>query len=473
MNTTMLAGLQEATRLTRAGRLHEATAMIQCVLRGGPSQDAMAEPTSAASAPGATIEGSCRVIDDVPASAAKSAPGESQWRASFEPEASHRDTCHRDTFHSDAWARPEGPWLDHARTLVAQRLLAADLPAAGLPEGWRETWHRFRGSELWSQSLPDRMPDSVPDAGQFISGAFTNHAGTRGYKLYIPSGYHGQSLPLIVMLHGCTQNPDDFAAGTGMNRLAEEQLCFVLYPSQSAVANSTKCWNWFMETDQQRERGEPAIIAGLTRQVLDEHRLDEQRVYVAGLSAGGAMAMTLAMTYPDLYAAVGIHSGLPYAVTHDLPSALAAMQGGTSPLASHQTAGAAGRLAKTASLPAVVFHGDRDTTVHPCNGDRVVAQCVLSPAMREASNGDGGVKVERGRVPNGHAYTCTTHHDASGQPTVEQWLIHGAGHAWSGGDPCGSYTDPKGPDAAKEMLRFFFAHPKNADSSREITSLPG
>ncbi|GGY06423.1 esterase [Litchfieldella qijiaojingensis] len=451
MNTTMMAGLQEATRLTRAGQLHEATALIQRTLRGVPSQDVAAQPTSDASAPGETLEGSYCVIDDEPASAAKSAAGESPWRASPAPEAKREDTQ----------TRPEGPQPNPARTPAAPRPFAA-----GLHDVWRETLHRFREpEEAGSQPLSDRVPDSVPDAGKFTTGTFTNHAGTRDYKLYIPSGYHGQSLPLIVMLHGCTQDPDDFAAGTGMNKLAEEQLCFVLYPAQSTAANHAKCWNWFMEADQQRERGEPAIIAGLTRQVLDEHRLDERRVYVAGLSAGGAMAMTLAMTYPDLYAAVGIHSGLPHAATHDLPSALAAMQGGTGPLASHKKTGAVGRPASTAGVPAVIFHGDRDATVHPCNGDQVVAQCVSSPAIGEASNEGRGARVERGRVPNGHAYTRTTHHDASGQPTVEQWLIHGAGHAWSGGDPRGSYTDPKGPDAAKEMLRFFFAHPKIAESA--------
>ncbi|PXY00484.1 hypothetical protein CR157_00305 [Halomonas sp. LBP4] len=453
MSETMRAGLQEATRLTRAGQLQEATAMIQRTLRSGPNQDAATTPTSA---PGATIEGSCRVIDDELASAATSAPDESPWRVDAE------------TSHGDAWACPEDLQFDHAHASAAQRPFAADRLAADLHDVWREKWYRFRGPESWLPPLSDRVPDSVPDAGTFTTGAFTNHAGTRDYKLYIPSGHHGQSLPLVVMLHGCTQDPDDFAAGTGMNTLAEEQPCFVLYPAQSAAANSSRCWNWFMETDQQRDRGEPSIIADLTRQVLDEHRLDERRVYVAGLSAGGAMAMTLAMTYPDLYAAVGVHSGLPHAVAQDLPSAFTAMHRGEGASAGRPS-GAPGTHSYAAPVPAIVFHGDRDTTVHPCNGDQVIAQCAPSHAKR-GELPEGGpaprLSVERGQVPHGHAYTRTTYHDANGQPIMEQWLVHGAGHAWSGGCSRGSYTDPRGPDATQQMLRFFYAHPQGEASVR-------
>jgi poly(3-hydroxybutyrate) depolymerase len=207
--------------------------------------------------------------------------------------------------------------------------------------------------------------------------------------------------------------------------------------------------------DQQRDRGEPSIIAGLTRQIRDSHRVDVRRIYVAGLSAGGAMALVLAMTYPELYAAVGIHSGLPYAVAQDLPSALTAMHRGEGASARWHTAGA--------PVTAIVFHGDRDTTVHPCNGDQVIAQCATSHARRGAPP-EGfpapRMSVERGQVPHGYAYTRTTYYDASGQPVVEHWLVHGAGHAWSGGSSRGSFSDPKGPDATQEMLRFFYDHPK-------------
>jgi poly(hydroxyalkanoate) depolymerase family esterase len=255
------------------------------------------------------------------------------------------------------------------------------------------------------------------------------------------------------MLHGCTQNPDDFAAGTRMNVLAEEHRCFVAYPAQSRAANGSKCWNWFEPADQQRDRGEPSIIAGLTRQILDSHRVDARRIYVAGLSAGGAMALTLAMTYPDLYAAVGIHSGLPYAVAQDLPSAFSAMHCGEG--------ASAGRRRQTLRarppVPAIVFHGDRDTTVHPCNGDQVIAQCAPSHAGR-GEPPEGGparrVSVERGQVPHGHAYTRTTYHDASGQPVVEHWLVHGAGHAWSGGSPAALIPIPKGPMPRRRCSAF-------------------
>ncbi|MEX5745633.1 PHB depolymerase family esterase [Massilia sp. X63] len=271
--------------------------------------------------------------------------------------------------------------------------------------------------------------------GTFSSGSFTNEAGTRDYKLYVPSTLTDAPAALVVMLHGCTQNPDDFAHGTGMNALAEELGCLVVYPAQSQAANPSRCWNWFNETDQQRERGEPSIIAGITRDVMARHPVDADQVFVAGLSAGGAMATIMGTLYPDLYAAVGVHSGLPFAAAKDLPSALAAMKG------DFRRSQAPGR-----TVPIIVFHGDRDTTVHPANGDELVAQGRARNARRTA---------EPGQVPNGHAYTRTVHHHDDGSVHAEHWLIHGAGHAWSGGSARGSYTDDKGPDASREMMRFF------------------
>jgi poly(hydroxyalkanoate) depolymerase family esterase len=429
MNATIATEMREATRLTRAGQLHEAVAIIQRTLQGvlGPKPAADA-PRAAAET---TIEVRCRVIDDEMGTYAH----EPQRRSSLGPAAI--------SGHTEASPGPTA--ASHERTATPTPF------GTDLLEQWRD----YRGPTPWSEPIPDRSPDIVPDGGRFTSGSYTNHAGTRSYKLYIPSGYHGQPLPLVVMLHGCTQNPDDFAAGTRMNVLAEEHQCLVAYPAQSPAANGSKCWNWFEAADQQRDSGEPSIIAGLTRQICDSHRVDARRIYVAGLSAGGAMALTLAMTYPDLYAAVGIHSGLAYAVARDLPSAFTAMHCGKETSARWHTAGA--------PVPAIVFHGDRDTSVHPCNGDQVIAQCAPSHARRGAP-AEGGpaarVSVERGQVPHGHSYTRTTYHDASGQPVVEHWLVHGAGHAWSGGSSRGSYTDPKGPDATQEMLRFFYDHPQ-------------
>ncbi len=311
---------------------------------------------------------------------------------------------------------------------------------------------------LWDPE-PQMQPVDEPEAkngGQFLTEAFTNHAGTRDYKVYIPSSYQGQTLPLVVMLHGCTQNPDDFAAGTGMNVLAEKHQCFVVYPAQAPAANGSKCWNWFNAADQHRDQGEPSIIAGITRRIIGTYPVDARRVYVAGLSAGGAMAATMGMTYPDLYAAVGVHSGLPYAVAHDLPSALTAMKEGGPTPGRQRDVRVPGAERGSVVVPTIVFHGDRDTKVHPRNGDQVIAQWTTIHARDGAHN----VTLQRGQVPDGHAYTRAIYHDASGQAILEQWSVHGAGHAWSGGSSSGSYTDPKGPDAAKEMIRFFYEHPR-------------
>jgi poly(hydroxyalkanoate) depolymerase family esterase len=276
--------------------------------------------------------------------------------------------------------------------------------------------------------------------GRFIDASYTNDAGTRDYKLYVPSTYTnqpaGQPSPLLVMLHGCTQNPDDFALGTGMNVLAEEYGCLVVYPAQSQQANAHRCWNWFNAIDQKRDQGEPSIIAGLTRDIMARYVVDPQQVYVAGLSAGGAMSAIMGTLYPELYAAVGVHSGLPFAAAHDLPTAMAAMKGDF-----RRPKG------KVRELPIIVFHGDQDTTVHPANGDELI--------KRRRRHAGEKIAVEPGRVPEGHAYTRTVHSHPDGRVQAEHWLVHGFGHAWSGGDARGTYTDGKGPDASREMMRFF------------------
>lgn len=289
-------------------------------------------------------------------------------------------------------------------------------------------------------------------AGKFLASSHTNQAGTRAYKLYIPSTYHGEPLPLIVMLHGCKQNPDDFALGTDMNRIAERQGCFVLYPAQAHAANGSNCWNWFVGKDQQRDKGEPSIIADMTRHVMREYRIDSKRIYVAGLSAGGAMAAILAAAYPDLYAAVGIHSGLPVGSAHDVPSAFAAMKG-----RGKQTRFKACRE----PVPAIVFHGDYDHTVHPDNGADVLAQCLgISSRNGGGACAEYQVNTTNGVAPDGHAFTQKIYKNDDEAVIAEHWIIHGAGHAWSGGSPAGSYTDPSGPSASQEMIRFFCEHPQ-------------
>ena len=275
-------------------------------------------------------------------------------------------------------------------------------------------------------------------AGQFISGSHTEGtAGSREYKLYIPPASFTEPLPLVVMLHGCTQNPDDFAAGTGMNEAALKRGFYVLYPSQTQHANSSRCWNWFKHNHQKRGRGEPALLAGMTRDVMKRYNIDPQRVYVAGLSAGGAMAAILGDAYPDLFAAVGVHSGLATGSATHVQGALSVMKTGAAPAAR-----------STASPPTIVFHGDQDATVSPANGEHVVA------ASAGASKSEG----KRARSPNGRDYTQRTYKDASGHVVAEHWAVHGAGHAWSGGSARGSYTDGTGPDASAEMLRFFLAN---------------
>jgi len=303
--------------------------------------------------------------------------------------------------------------------------MLADLSRLGRAEG-----NPFNAPPLSSGAAAIGLP------GRFIDAAYTNEAGTRDYKLYIPGSYTGQASPLLVMLHGCTQNPDDFALGTGMNALAEAWNCLVVYPAQSKQANPSRCWNWFNAVDQQHGQGEPSIIAGITQDVMARHVIDPDQVYVAGLSAGGAMAAIMGTQYPELYAAVGVHSGLPFAAAHDLQSAVAAMKG------DFRRRHVPGR-----ALPIIVFHGDKDTTVHPANGDELIERRRRDPLDATA--------VEPGQVPDGHAYTRTVHSRPDGSVQAEHWLVHGAGHAWSGGDARGTYTDGKGPSASQAMLQFF------------------
>jgi poly(hydroxyalkanoate) depolymerase family esterase len=276
-------------------------------------------------------------------------------------------------------------------------------------------------------------------SGRFRTKSYDNAAGSREYKTYIPAAWRGQAMPLIVMLHGCKQDPDDFAAGTRMNELAEERGFIVAYPGQARAANAARCWNWFLSSDQRRDSGEPSIIAGITRQVIADCSVDRARVFVAGLSAGGAMAAIMGATYPDLYAAIGVHSGLPYGAADDLPSALAAMRG----VQTYPRRGERGP-------PTIVFHGDLDTTVHPRNGMQPVARTSRLGWVFPVQP----ISVEHGEE-NGRRYTRTVRRNWKGRPTMEHWLVHGAGHAWSGGSAQGSYADPRGPDASREMLRFF------------------
>jgi poly(hydroxyalkanoate) depolymerase family esterase len=324
-------------------------------------------------------------------------------------------------------------------TMSIQRILSGTKPPQVTPEP-RESARLTTGQA--AVSVTRRLPDVH---GTFTEHAYLGAAGSRDYKLYVPSGYRGQPCPLIVMLHGCTQSVDDFAGGTNMNAVADENGCLVAYPIQSKAANQSKCWNWFNPRDQQRDGGEPALIVGIVRQIARDHAVDLRRVYVAGLSAGGAAAVVLGTRYPDVFAAIGVHSGVACGAAHDIVSAFAAMRG-----QGPQTgAGNEGQR----DVPTILFHGDRDGTVHPSNADRIVA---ATQASRLQSS------VETSCVPGGHAYTRELYCDESGRLVLERWTVHGAGHAWSGGRQAHSFTDPSGPNASSAMMRFFLAHPQEA-----------
>ena len=327
------------------------------------------------------------------------------------------------------------------RTLAQHGLTAgpmAGVPAAGGSDRLTTALSGLM-ARLQPSGQPAAQPSDLPNGASFAEGSFTCAAGTRRYRTYVPASAQEGATGLVVMLHGCTQTPEDFAAGSGMNALAEQHGFVVLYPHQSRGDNAQSCWNWFSRGDQTRDRGEPAILAGLTREIIARHAIPEDRVFVAGLSAGAAMAVILGGAYPDVFKAVGAHSGLPAGAAKDIPSAFAAMAGRE-----------AASTPRTAVTRSIVFHGDADATVHPSNGARIVRQAL------EGGTGQS-LQSETARTANGRSYRHCTTYDADGTETVEHWIVEGMGHAWSGGQPAGSYTDPQGPDASAEMVRFFFS----------------
>jgi poly(hydroxyalkanoate) depolymerase family esterase len=410
MNQQQRAAMAAATRLTRDGRLAEAAALIQRSLRTPPGTDA---PTTAAPAAAHALH---------PARRQRAGAGAAALLGRLNPGGG-----------SPGSSRLAGP----AAQKSPLRARFPDLPLRRL-----------------THSVPvsaDQAAAAQP-GGQFIQRSYTNAAGTRTYKLYTPAGCSGRDVPLIVMLHGGAQTADDFAAGTRMNELAERDTFLVAYPEQDRAANHGGYWNWFEPADQVKGAGEPSLIAGITRQIMRTHSVDDSRVYVAGLSAGGAMAAIMAATYPEVYAAAGVHSGLPYRAAHNALSALAAMKKGPPP----------GR-APADGLPLIVFHGDQDPIVAAINAEQLAHHALQATTMAgRALTGQHKASTTSGRVSNGHAYTQTAYQDATGHTIVEHWTIHRAGHAWSGGSPHGSYTDYRGPDASAAFIRFFRAHGKRS-----------
>jgi poly(hydroxyalkanoate) depolymerase family esterase len=319
------------------------------------------------------------------------------------------------------------------------------LAAALAPLARRPLGEVLRALREPSTVPPDRVdaPETEPahEFGErFTSRAYRGAAGSLNYRLYVPVDYRRRDLALVVMLHGCTQNPDDFALGTRMNNLADEFGLIVAYPHQQRRANPSGCWNWFDKRHQNRGSGEPAKLAGLARSLASEFRVKKDRVFAAGLSAGGAMAEVLAATYPDVFDAVGIHSGLPYKCAADVPSAYAAMKGTAAvdagpPPASNQI------------CRKIVIHGGADLNVHPANGDRILEQ--VERGASSLSRTDSDWQTESGRVRH------TVLKDRDGLPVVEHWFVEGGGHAWFGGDHRGTYTQTVGLDASRVIVRFF------------------
>lgn len=429
-NSRFANAMARATAATRASNLGEATRIISEALGLNRAESERRAAPELEAPPAATVsrlDPDAEVIEpEAPRAAPEAAPA-------IEPEAAPRVE------------RAAGERMEEA---TAPPPMAGGLPLAGLSRRLRrplrEVLRTLREGRLAAGLTRDGTPSplaglvarapvvepEMPEGARFEERRFDCAAGGRGYKLYAPAARPVRGL--VVMLHGCKQNPDDFAAGTGMNAVAEANGLAVVYPGQSAGDNLSACWNWFRPGDQRREAGEPAIIAGITRAALDELGLAPGRVFVAGHSAGGAMAAVMAEAYPELYAAVGIHSGVPTGAANDALSAFAAMRGDLTPWS-----GPAETRART-----IVFHGEADRTVHPANAARLI---VVPP----------GAPREAGRSAGGRAYVRTVVSAGEEGPGGEVWLIEAAGHAWAGGRSAGSYTDPAGPDASAEMVRFF------------------
>jgi poly(hydroxyalkanoate) depolymerase family esterase len=327
-------------------------------------------------------------------------------------------------------------------TVQPQPPASAYAPTARRPLG--ETLRALRVRPMIPLKRPEApAPGPAPDLGErFLRRAYRGPAGALNYRLYIPANHERRELALVLMLHGCLQDPEDFACGTKMNDLAEEFGLIVAYPHQPRRANPQGCWNWFDRRHQNRGSGEPAKLAGLAQALAKEFDVRRERVFAAGLSAGGAMAEILAAAYPDVFDAVGIHSGLPYKSAADVPSAFAAMKG-TAAFDPPLLAPSNRHCRK------IIFHGLADETVASVNGERILDEVERSDVSLTRSDLDW--PIEGGRVSR------IALKDADGRPAAEQWLVEGGGHAWFGGDPRGSYTQTVGLDASRVMVRFFLA----------------
>jgi poly(hydroxyalkanoate) depolymerase family esterase len=279
------------------------------------------------------------------------------------------------------------------------------------------------------------------------------------YKVYVPSTYNDQSnVPLMVMLHGCGQNANDFANGTQMNALAENKGFIVLYPEMNYAANLNGCWNWFYTYNQVRGDGEPAIIKGMVDKVKSQYKIDNNKVYVAGMSAGAFIATIMGVTYPDVFHAVGIHSGGDYSYAYDAFTGSWVMLYGTiNPIADGDAAfHQMGTNAR--AVPIIVFHGNLDTVVNPINASQAIQQWARTNTNAGVSMDTTADTITNGQVTNGDSYTIYDYKDNNGNNWMRKVLVNSMSHAWSGGNSTGSYTDPRGPNASQMMWDFFTSH---------------
>lgn len=418
MTDNFFAAMRLATLSTRAANAAEATRLIQEALagyggtgrQGAASAPEMVTPPARRGATPFPVDPDADLVEPADAPAKASAGAETPFKA-------HR------------MRQPLGETLKILREGRRATCAVSSLPGMGLT------------------GLAGGVAPAIPEGAQFQGRSFTCAAGTRRYRLYIPASAHRRPRGLVVMLHGCKQNPDDFASGTGMNAVGEANGLLVAYPGQTGADNASSCWNWFRPVDQRRDSGEPSIIAGITREIMSEFGIEPDRVFIAGLSAGGAMAAVMGEAYPDIYAGVGIHSGLASGSANDVMSAFSAMRGDAGPAIRPSTRAAAG---PSGPVRTIVFHGTADRTVHPSNAERIVA--AVAPDRADVT-----VRQESGRSAYGRTYTRTVVSNQAGSPLVERWMLDGAGHAWSGGQAGGSYTEPNGPDASSEMVRFFLS----------------
>jgi poly(hydroxyalkanoate) depolymerase family esterase len=303
-------------------------------------------------------------------------------------------------------------------------------------------------------------------AGEWVRGTASSASGSRNYALWVPAAYDKhKATPLVMMLHGCMQTPEDLAAISGMNAVADRHNFLVVYPEQTAAANPLKCWNWFDPKNQTRGSGEPALLAAIVDKVQSSNNINPKKIYVAGISAGGAMAVVMSATYPDLFSGVGASAGLAFKSATSVESGLAAMKQGTpNPqqlgLLAYTAMNDGLRVRPKKLLPLIVFQGGADPYVNPLNADQLLIQWAGVNDYLDDGKANQSVKMEtaetfEGNIHGGYSYTRSIYKNRAGRLVMEKWIVKGLAHAWSGSPAAGAFADPKGPNASEEMWRFF------------------